>query len=488
MDDAFHYLAERSLEGKHCSIDIHPSRTPSLADSGIEVASQPSDQVPDGTCMPSAQRHKLYVLSSHEESGISRFSIAYSEFLEAKHAPELYDEEAEQFGSSLAYTLSSRRSKLPWKSFLVSSCVEKLASQIQEDLSKPVRSCQMPNIAFIFSGQGAQWFGMGRELLQYERFSKCLQEADAYLKTIGSEWSLMTELLKDENTSIVNLPRISQPLCTALQVALIDLLKYWDVEPHAVVGHSSGEIAAAYALGGLSREDAWKLAFHRGRLTSAIKYLNPNLKGRMMAVALSKEAAEKFIENLKYGTAIVACINSPENVTVSGDESAVLELEKVFAAEGIFARLLKVENAYHSSHMKVIARHYLQAVQDIQVLSAAPGKLMFSSVTGKRIDSQELGPAYWVQNLVSPVKFSDAMNSLLHCKTLKPDILVELGPHAVLQAPLKQILDAHTKPKSRPMYVSTLYRGKDAIATSLEAIGHLWTQGYPANLELANKR
>jgi len=488
LDDAFHYLAERNLDGKHHSVNLSPPTTPSLFDFGIEVSSQPSDLASNETPVPPAQRHKLYVLSSHEESGISRLCAAYSLYLEEKSSPELHDDELEQLGSNLAYTLCCRRSKLPWKSFLVSPSVAKLPSQFEEDFWTPVRSSQTPNIAFIFSGQGAQWFGMGRELLRFERFSKSLEEADGYMKAIGSEWSLQTEFLKDEDTSIINLPQISQPLCTALQVALIDLLKYWGIEPHAVVGHSSGEIAAAYALGALSREDAWKLAFHRGRLTSAIKYRSPNLKGRMIAVAISREKAEKFIGNLEGGTAVVACINSPESVTISGDESAVLELEKVFVAEGIFARLLKVENAYHSPHMKVIEYDYLQAAQDIQVLEVAPGRTMFSSVTGKSIDSQGLGPDYWARNLVSVVNFSEAMNCLLHCKNVKPEILLELGPHAVLEAPLSQILDTETRSKSRPVYVSMLYRGEDAVATSLEAVGHLWTHGYPANLELVSER
>ena len=488
MDDALHYLAEHSLEGKHSSVDLCASPTPSVVDSGIEVTSEPSGLDSSPRPMPSAPTYKLYVLSSHDEAGIFRLSAAYSAFVKAKCTSELYDEDGCQLGSNLAHTLCRRRSKLPWKSFLVSSSTSKLALQNLEDLSKPVRSSQNPKVAYLFSGQGAQWFAMGRELLQYQRYSRSLEEADAYMRSIGGEWSLMKELLKDQSDSIINAPRISQPLCTALQLALIDLLKHWNVQPYSVVGHSSGEIAAAYALGALSKEDAWKLAFHRGRLTSAMRYLQPNLEGRMMAVALSEEAAKKFIGSLKRGMAVIACINGPENVTISGDESAVLELEEVLTTEGVFARLLKVENAYHSSHMKAIEHHYLKAIKDIRVSEAARGVRMYSSVTGKCISSHDLGPPYWAQNMVSPVRFSEAVNSLLQSKSQRPDIFLELGPHAVLQAPVKQILDAESKPKSRPTYVSMLYRGKSAIATSLEAVGHVWTHGCPANLGLVNKR
>ena len=113
---------------------------------------------------------------------------------------------------------------------------------------------------------------------------------------------------------------------------------------------------------------------------------------------------------------------------------------------------------------------------------------MFSSVTGTLIESQELGPAYWARNLVSPVRFSDAVQSLLRSKTVKADVLIEIGPSGVLQGPLKQILDGEGKPKARPSYVSMLSRGKDAILTCLEMAGTLFTLGHPINLGNVNTR
>lgn len=329
---------------------------------------------------------------------------------------------------------------------------------------------------------------MGRQLLQYQVFKDSIQEADVYLQSIGSGWSLMSEFLKDEAESIINLPKISQPLCTALQVSLVDLLEHWGVKASALAGHSSGEIATAYAFGAISKTDAWKLAYHRGRLTSEISVLSPRLRGRMMAVALSKEAVEAFLRDITSGTAIVACINSPENVTISGDDIAISELEECLQREGIFARKLKVETAYHSAHMRVIENQYLQAISGIQTLKASHGMSMFSSVTGTLIESEKLGPAYWAKNLVSPVRFSEAVQSLLRSKPTKTDILLELGPHGVLQGPLKQILDGEGRPKARPVYVSMLSRGKDARSTSLEMAGSLFTLGHPIDLGKVNMR
>ncbi|KAG4435104.1 hypothetical protein IFR05_009413 [Cadophora sp. M221] len=485
LDDAFHYLSQRGIEGHHSSVESSATASPSTTDSGIIIDTPPSAPGDWDSRTPTGKA-KLYVLSSHEQSGIEKLSRGYSEYLGANDTSVSSSKDASQLATDLAYTLACRRTRLPWKAFVVSSSPEKLGGQLLEGVSKPVRSSEAPTVAFIFSGQGAQWFAMGRELLQHQEFKNSLEEADAYLKSIGSEWSLMSELLKDESESIINLPKISQPLCTALQVALVDLLKHWGVKPSAVAGHSSGEIAAAYSLGAIPRTDAWKLAYHRGRLTSAIAVLAPGLRGRMMAVALSKEAADVFVSEIKNGVAIVACINSPENVTISGDESAILELEERLQGEGVFARKLKVETAYHSSHMRVIEDHYLQAISDVRTLEASTGISMFSSVTGTIIKSEELGPAYWARNLVSPVRFSEAVQSLLRSKTVKADVLIEIGPHGVLQGPLKQILDGEGKPKARPSYISMLSRGKDAVFTSLEMAGTLFTLGHPIKLGNVN--
>lgn len=487
LDDAFHYLSERAIQGNHYSLDFsHPS-TPSTSDSGIDIDKPPSDYELGWHPWTRTRRAKIYVLSSHEENGIARLATEYSRYLKEKVASELSVRELGGIGTNFAYTLACRRTKLPWKAFVVCSSTGKLQAHLLDNLSKPLRSSEAPNVAFVFSGQGAQWFAMGRELLQYQYFLNSLDEADRYIRFLGSECCLMTELLKDEDRSLIDLPRISQPLCTALQVALVDLLDHWGVKPYAVVGHSSGEIAAAYCLGAISRQDAWKLAYHRGRLTNMIKFLAPNQRGRMMAVALSQGNAETLISRLTLGKVVVACINSPESVTISGDEEAILELQKILVPEGIFARVLKVENAYHSYHMKIIEQHYLEAISSVRTMEAPPGTAMFSSVTGNLVCGNDLGPSYWARNLVSPVKFSGAVSSLVHSKATKPDILLEIGPHAVLQGPLNQILEVESKLKSRPTCLSMLYRGKDALTTSLEAVGNLWARGCPADLAKANR-
>ena len=252
-----------------------------------------------------------------------------------------------------------------------------------------------------------------------------------------------------------------------------------------MVGHSSGEIAAAYCMGALSQESAWKLAYQRGQLSKLLKAGS----GAMMSVGLSEMEVNQYLDRIAQGKVIVACINSPSSVTVSGDVCALDQLDKAFQTEGIFSRKLKVEVAYHSHHMKAVAMKYLEAITDVttQPCSADPEVKMFSSVTGNVIETSALTPEYWVANLVSPVRFSDAVHSL---STYHPgkrrrrgvgekyvNLWLEVGPHGALATPVKQTVD-----DSRTEYLTVLQRGKDAIRTALAVAGEVWSRGWTVNL------
>lgn len=286
----------------------------------------------------------------------------------------------------------------------------------------------------------------------------------------------------------------SQPICTALQVALVDLLHSWGVKPSAVAGHSSDEIAAAYAKGALSKEAAWAISYHRGRLAAAIPGLSPDLKGGMLATGLGADDVQVYLGRITTGQITVACKNSPSSTTISGDAVAIAELDTTLKAEGHFSRQLVVDMAYHSPHMQLIANLYLSSIQAFQPHApAADDVKMFSSVTGKLIESSDLTPQYWLQNMVSPVDFLGAVQSLVRHSTSKRrptklfvEMLVELGPHSALQGPLKQILKSEEGKFADIPSMSLLQRGKDACSTTLEAVGRLFQHGYPVALDLVN--
>lgn len=200
----------------------------------------------------------------------------------------------------------------------------------------------------------------------------------------------------------------------------------------------------------------------------------------MMAVGLGETEVLPYLQGLPAGqVAVVACVNSPSSVTLSGDSEALITIEATLKEANVFARRLKVENAYHSPHMQVIANEYRSALSTINPLLPTAAPVMFSSVTGSIILPEQLGADYWVENMVSTVQFHKAVANAFPSGTKRRkgavDAMIEIGPHSALQGPAKQITTSVGQP-SVP-YISMLRRDEDGITTALEAIGSLWTMG-----------
>jgi len=216
---------------------------------------------------------------------------------------------------NLAYTLARRREHRQLRTFTV--CAE----ENQYKMAPVVKaSATVPGVTMVFSGQGAQWAQMGHELLHdNSEFLQAIKAMDKILQSLRYplEWSIETELKKPPGRSQVNRAEISQPLCTALQIALFHVLITGGIRPSAVVGHSSGEIAAAHAAGAISMEEANIVAYYRGFIIR-----NQTLKGGMAAIGLDSKTTSKF---LKPGV-VIACENSPSSTTISGDEDVLLSV------------------------------------------------------------------------------------------------------------------------------------------------------------------
>jgi acyl transferase domain-containing protein/NADPH:quinone reductase-like Zn-dependent oxidoreductase/ubiquinone/menaquinone biosynthesis C-methylase UbiE len=468
LDDAYHYL-------QHHRRSIGRRRN----DSGFvsPVSDDSSSNVP---------RSRLFFQSANDERCLFQMAQDLS-----KHLQGQIGLNEEQLLDDLAYTLCERRSQFSHSSAIVASNKSTLETKLQHIRPSSTSSTVTPRIGFIFTGQGAQWSGMGRELLHYAVFRKSLQCCESVVIGLGAKWSLMEELLKDKATSRVNEATFSQPLCTALQIALVDLLASWNVHPQSVVGHSSGEIAAAYCTGALNTESAMTIAFFRGLLSPKIKSMG--LEGRMMAVGLSEDDANNDIRELgdSSGKAVVACVNSPRGVTISGDVTAIDNLQRTFEAKGVFARLLQVDTAYHSHHMQAIAEEYLARLKEANFapIRADARISMYSSVTEDIVELDRLGAEYWVSNLVGSVRFSGALSKLCASGSggqNAVNILLEVGPHALFKLPVKEILDDTFAQKSNIQYLSTLIRNKPADTTALEAAGQLFAHRYPVDLHAIN--
>ena len=268
------------------------------------------------------------------------------------------------------------------------------------------------------------------------------------------------------------------------------LLSAWGIHPAVVVGHSSGEIAAAFAAGILSQESCMAIAYHRGLATVNLKSRFPDLKGSMLAVGAGANEVQPLLKGLK-GRAVIACINSPSSITVSGDEEAIKELQDRVEEQQVFNRKLRVDVAYHSHHMELVADEYLASLEGIRPRNSSTTRF-FSSVTGLEVDGSNLQPSYWVRNLTNPVQFTQALHNM--CLSLNDlvssqqenAIIVELGPHAALEGPIKQTLKAGGGSMSSVEYAPTLIRNKDAVETMQHLGATLCTSGLHLNFEAMN--
>ena len=372
------------------------------------------------------------------------------------------------------------------------------------------RSRSMPVLSFVFTGQGAQWSGMGRELLGHHVFRASLEQASRYLQGLGCKWSLigiyfvsclsslsflifLEELLRDNLETNVHQASFSQPICTALQVALIDLYASWGIIPSTVVGHSSGEIAAAYCTGGLSKESAWRVAYFRGLLAATME---PRNRGAMMSVALSESEAEAYINEAiprsGGGDVAVGCVNSPINVTLTGDEDYIDVIKDLVEKRGHFARKLAVPVAYHSKRMTDVASKYAELIDNISPDAEEgrprPKPMIFSSLTGGAVSARTLSqPQYWIDNLVSKVRFSEALvattlwirDDQKSSNESKAPCFIEVGPHSALRRAIKDTVKGID-------YISALQMGHSSLATSLQLAGYLHCKGARLNLSAIN--
>ncbi|KAI9689480.1 MAG: Type I Iterative PKS [Bathelium mastoideum] len=480
LDDAYHYLQERRLVGRHNTV-IH--------DSDSECGLQ---NTPAGENVDDASK-QLFLFSGKDQTGAKRVFEGLNTWLQR----ESKDKHGPYFLDNLAYTLALRRTHLEHRTYAIASSLSELTERISKGLPAATRSQRHgDNLVMVFTGQGAQWPAMGRELFENTIFRQSIEVSQSYLKTLGCKWNAVEELTKTPNPNI-DRPEYSQPLCTVVQVALVDVLSFWKISPTATIGHSSGEIAAAYAASLLTHHDAIKLAYVRGLCSAAV-----SKQGAMMAVGLPQDDAQTYLEKVPHGSAVVACINSPSSVTLSGDVDAINQLETLISSDGKFARKLKVTTAYHSPHMREVSPSYLEMIGELsrkQTNETDNSPVMYSSLTGSVVSSaKELNALYWVNNMQNPVQFSQGLLALLKHKKVAPGstrpvavqwgAFLEVGPHAALQGPLKQIIDKSKNKfaKSAP-YASMLVRGKDATETSLNAAGALWAAGCRVDMGTVNQ-
>ncbi|KAL5051988.1 hypothetical protein BDW71DRAFT_202129 [Aspergillus fruticulosus] len=407
---------------------------------------------------------------------------------------------------NLATSLMQRRSALRYRLAITASTADELMAKIEVQL-QAAKDGQMPQfmserspdekklLVGVFTGQGAQWPQMGSDLITNSpRALEWMEEMQQSLDQLPSKYRPSFSLLEElANASApLHTAELSQPLCTALQIVLVQFLKSLGVTFDAVIGHSSGEIAAAYAAGYLTASDAIRIAHLRGIVASqaGVKSGQP---GAMMAAGLSSgEAAEICMRAEFKGRLTLAASNAPSSVTLSGDADAIRQLEQELKEENKFARLLRVDTAYHSHHMHACSPAYKEALNvcNIQISSPATGTKWYSSVYPGELVSlskhaSSLASEYWIENMVSTVQFSQAVETVL-TRLGEPAMMIEVGPHPALKGPTQQTLASILPSESEVPYVGILQRGNAGIESMASAIGSLWGCLGPDAIEVTN--
>jgi len=470
--------AHAILESYSPQAKYHNRENPNISPGSIEDECAPNSSE-EGFLGP-------LIFSANSGSSLVESVKKFAEYIKLEPSLDLED---------LTWVLQARRTTFPVKTFFSGSTRQRLLNFMDKFVTDSeagsnaaagtraqlLNPSELPGILGVFTGQGAQWASMGRGLIiSSPLFRESIERCEEVLARLpdGPSWSLKAELIADEENSRLSEAALSQPLCTALQIALVDLLRAAGVKLDAVVGHSSGEIAAVYAAGIITATAAMQIAYYRGYHAKLARGAQGQ-SGAMMAVGISYESALSFCARPEFfGRVVVAASNSPLSVTLSGDQDAIKEVKEHFDNEKIFARLLKVDTAYHSHHMIPCSGPYLASLKACNIKVSQPRSdcIWISSVRGDtdllEEDCEELTGQYWVDNLLSTVLFSQAIEASIW-NGGPFDVAVELGPHPALKGPAEQTLKATFG--SAPSYAGVMRRGDNEVEAFSGAVGYVWS-------------
>ncbi|WP_437932302.1 SDR family NAD(P)-dependent oxidoreductase [Sorangium sp. So ce291] len=417
----------------------------------------------------------LLPISGRSEQALRVLAEAYADMLERE------GDEAVELGQ-VAEGAALRRSHHAHRLAVVATGAREAAAKLRAfvegqpavglAVGSPRRS-ERGKVAFVFNGQGPQWWAMGRTLLETSPlFREKVLECDALARKFIS-WSLVEALTADEASSRVGETHCLQPTMFALQVAMAALWRASGVEPDAVIGHSMGEIAAAHVSGSLSLESALRIICHRARIQE-----KADPEGAMMFVAVSREEALALCA--ESGDRLwVSAENSPRASTLSGPRPLLEGLERRLSGQGVFARMLRVNCACHSPQMDPLKDELMEAIAGVRAGDCAVP--MYSTTYGQRLEGRELAAPYWWENFRRPVLFEPAIRAMLADGF---DTFIELSPHPVLANSLDEIFEAT---RSDALVLATLSRKENDWETFTGALAALyvehgridWARRYP---------
>jgi acyl transferase domain-containing protein len=426
-------------------IGAHAVLTEPPRDAGGDRLPTPATQAPP-------EQPLLLPLSAHDPAALRALASAYADTVATASNP-----------ADVCFSAATRRTHLPCRVAVTGRGRTALADALREvgAGSSPGMTEHLPErrpkVVFVFSGQGSQWHGMGRDLLATEAaFTRAMRECDAAIHAERG-WSLI-ERLHDE-TPLTSDDEI-QPALWAMQVSLAATWRQWGVHPDLVIGHSMGEVAAATVAGALTPRDGAAVICRRSALVRTLP--DP---GAMVAVGVGEQEANAAIGELA-GQVNVAVINGAHASVLAGSPDALSTVTDRLAEGGAYCRPVRAGYASHSPHVEPLRDDLVRALGD---LDPRPGQVaMWSTALDRPVSGDELDAEYWMANLRRPVRFSSAVDAALRDR--EPVLFVEISPHPVL---LPAIEDEGAATTVTP----SLVRGRPELETLLANLGAVYASG-----------
>ncbi|MEU7763654.1 SDR family NAD(P)-dependent oxidoreductase [Nocardia sp. NPDC049190] len=414
----------------------------------------PEDQHDDPTAVP-------WIVSASSEAGLRAQASRLRQWVIDEPDADVWD---------IAHSLVSSRAQLDRRGAVVGHDRDELLAGLAELAAGSPNAIEATvgsgKAAFLFTGQGAQQAGMGAGL--YAAFSVF---AEAYDEVCAQVDPLLERSLKDlvfdpSDAELVNRTEFAQPALFAFEVALFRLIESFGVVADMLIGHSIGELAAAYLAGVWSLPDACALVVARGRLMGALP-----AGGAMLAAGVSADRAVTVLAEFD-GRVSLAAVNGPSSVVLSGDASAIAAIEGRFAATGVKTSRLRVSHAFHSELMEPMLDEFRGVAQGLTYHQ--PTVPIVSNVSGVVVGAEMTDPEYWVAQVRGCVRFAPGIDTLVSAGVRR---FVEIGPDAVLAAMTRQCLAENPDIEARSMVVATARRATDEVTQFMSALARVHVGG-----------
>ncbi|MGA1123151.1 MAG: SDR family NAD(P)-dependent oxidoreductase [Chthoniobacterales bacterium] len=409
-----------------------------------------------------------FLLSARSEESLKAAAANLSAWIDAK----LRANGVSSLLPDLAYTLGARRNHHSYRLTGTPTTDRQLADALREFAREGASTTlktsftpapeHPPRVGFVMSGQGPQWWGMGRELMRTEPVFRAAMERCAAAIAPYARFSLLEELARDEKETKLGQTEFAQPAIFAMQIALAALWKSWGIEPHCIVGHSVGEVAATHLAGIFTLEEAAEIIVVRAQSMQDCTHG----EGGMLAVGLTPAEAEELIAR-HDPTVSIAAFNGPRSLTLSGLKTSLEKMAAELETAGEFARFVRVSHPFHHAMMQPAADAVEQRLAHLQ--PRAESVPFFCTVTGERCPGADCISSYWARGIRQPVRFVEAVASM-HAHGV--DVWLELSAHPALAVSIKECLGAAGQ-KAQVVSSTRREREQEAVFEAVNDLHHL---------------